>query len=169
MDKDAIKQRLEQIQLEQELFNAEQMLLSSKSNASRSRSVTVGTAFGGVTEISMRGDGGQALWCLMQPVEVIELIHQLAANVGCHINLQPRNDFSSWRGWNVTEQALLHGNGHAPVTDDFDTGMKVGLSAPTVLPEANLNLEIPNRSDEHVVATKKTVNRRSIKRAAKAS
>ena len=169
MDKVTLKQRLKQIQLEQELFNAEQGLNASKSNATRSRSMTVGTAFGGVTELSMRSDGGQTLWCLMQPVEVIELIHQLAANVGCRINLQPRSDFSSWRGWNVTEQALLHGNGHAPVTDDFDAGMKVGLSAPTALPETNVNFEIPNRSDEHVVATKKTVNRRNTKRAAKAS
>lgn len=169
MDKDAIKQRLEQIQLEQDLFNAEQALLGAKSNATRTRSMTVGTAFGGVTEISMRSNSGETFWCLMQPVEVIELIHQLAANVGCRINLQPRNDFSSWRGWNVTEQALLHGNGHAPVTDDFDAGMKVGLSAPTALPETDLNLEIPNRSNEHVVATKKTVNKRNTKRAAKAS
>lgn len=169
MNKATLKQRLKQIELERELFEAEQMLLSSKSNATRSRSMTVGTAFGGTTEISMRSNSGETFWCLMQPVEVIELIHQLAANVGCRINLQPRSDFSSWRGWNVTEQALLHGNGHAPVTDDFDTGMQIGLNAPTALPEANVNLEIPNRSDEHVVATEKTVKRRSTKRAAKTS
>ena len=68
----------------------------------RSRSIAVGTAFGGTTEIVMSGDSGN-LWCVMQAVEVVELIHQLAASVGCNIQLQPRDDFSSWRNWRVPE------------------------------------------------------------------
>lgn len=59
----------------------------------RARSVMVGTAFGGSTEISMRLNNGVSVWAILQPVETIELIHQLAANVGCHINVQPREDF----------------------------------------------------------------------------
>ena len=68
-------------------------------NRTRARSFNVGTCFGGVTEISMRGNNSSYLWCPLQPVEVIELINQLAANIGCHIQIVPRQDFASWREW----------------------------------------------------------------------
>jgi hypothetical protein len=164
MDKNLVKQKLEQIKLEQKLFDAEQRLRSLKSNMSRSRSVTVGTAFGGTTEISMRGDAGDALWCLLQPVEAIELIHQLAANVGCHIAIKPREDFSSWRGWKVTEEEKLHLQGHPPFAGEVPTADNVGASLPP--PEQQPGMKL-NRSNDDVVATKKTVNRRNTKRAAK--
>lgn len=164
MNKNTVKKRLEQLQLEQKLFDAEQQLRNAKSNATRSRSVTVGTAFGGVTEISMRGDAGEVLWCLLQPVEAIELIHQLAANVGCHIAIKPREDFSSWRGWKVTEEERLHLNGHPPFAGSVPTADNIGASLPP--PEQQPGMKL-NRSNDDVVATKKTVNRRSTKRAAK--
>ena len=164
MNKNTVKKRLEQLQLEQKLFDAEQLLRSTRSNATRSRSVSVGTAFGGVTEISMRGDSGEALWCLLQPVEAIELIHQLAANVGCHIAIKPREDFSSWRGWKVTEEEKLHLNGHPPFAGEVPTADNVGASLPP--PEQQPGMKL-NRSNDDVVATKKTVDRRSTKRAAK--
>jgi hypothetical protein len=67
-------------------------------NKNRSRSLTVGTAFGGTIEISMRGDYS-SLYALMQPVEVVELIEQLAASAGLQVALRPKQDFASWRGW----------------------------------------------------------------------
>lgn len=140
-------------------------------NNNRARSLSVGTAFGGVTEISMRADGGLHLWCIMQPVEVIELIHQLAANVGCHIHLQPRRDFSSWRDWKYTEEELAHyrgnqplpGVGHAPHVNDMAPHKDKGAVLPP--PEMQPGLKI-ERNNHEPVATKKTVNRRSTKRAA---
>ena len=63
------------------------------SELNRARSVTVGTAFGGVTELTMRANDGKTVFAIMQPVETIELIHQLAGNVGCHLALKPREDF----------------------------------------------------------------------------
>jgi hypothetical protein len=166
MNANTVKKRLEQIKLEQELFDAEQVLRSAQSNATRSRSVNVGTAFGGVTEISMRGDAGQALWCLLQPVEAIELIHQLAANVGCHIAIKPREDFSSWRGWKVTDEEKLHLQGHPPFAGDVPRAHNLGADLPP--PEQQPGMKL-NRSNDDVVATKKTVNRRNTKRAAKAT
>ena len=143
------------------------------SQLNRARSVTVGTAFGGTTEISMRANNGSNLWCILQPVEVIELIHQLAANVGCHINLQPRRDFSSWRDWKYTEEELAHyrgeqigpwraGSGHAPHVNDMAPHQNKGAVLPP--PEMQPGLKI-ERNDHEPVATKKTVNRRSTKRA----
>jgi hypothetical protein len=145
---------------------------SFASNASRARSITVGTAFGGTTEIGMRGDGGQSLWCLMQPVEVIELIHQLAANVGCHINLQPRRDFSSWRDWKYTEDELAYargqqaasGIGHVPHVNDMAPHQSKGQALPP--PEQQPGLKL-NRSDKNVVATEESGNRRIAKRTAR--
>ena len=144
------------------------------SQLNRARSVTVGTAFGGVTEVSMRSNNGSHLWCILQPVEVIELIHQLAANVGCHINLQPRRDFSSWRDWKYTEEELAHyggkqpepwrtGSGHAPHANDMASHQDKGAVLPPPEMQPGLNFE---RKQNEPVATKKTVNRRSTKRAA---
>lgn len=105
----------------------DQRLLRDRIAAStRAMSITVGTAFGGTTEISMRGDAGQSVWCIMQPVEVIELIHQLAANVGCHIALKPRKDFASWRDWRVSEEEQLKMNGWAPFVNDMAPFMQIG-------------------------------------------
>jgi hypothetical protein len=99
---------------------------SRMGDLNRARSITVGTAFGGTTEIGMRCNDGRFVWSLMQPVEVIELIHQLAANVGCHLSLAPRRDFSSWRDWRVSEEERLHLNGHPPFPNDMARHMGVG-------------------------------------------
>jgi len=69
----------------------------------RARSVSVGTAFGGAVDLTMRRPDGICTYAILQPVEAIELLHQLSAAVGCHLNLQPREDFSSWRKWSNAE------------------------------------------------------------------
>lgn len=115
------KKKLEKIQAKQDAQNFE-------SSLNRARSVTVGTCFGGTTELMMRGNDGSVLWTPMQPVEVIELIHQLAANVGCHIALAPRNDFSSWRDWRVSEAEKKHLQGHPPFVNDMAVFQRLGAS-----------------------------------------
>ncbi len=94
-------------------------------NQYRARSVTVGTAFGGAIEISMRRQDGTVVWGTLQPVEVVDLIHQLSATVGCNINVQPREDFASWRAWVCyTPEDLANNNGHVPprkVSDKYAT------------------------------------------------
>jgi hypothetical protein len=132
-----------------------------KASLNRARSVTVGTAFGGSTEISMRMNDGSTVWAIMQPVEVIELVHQLAANVGCHINLQPRNDFSSWRGWRVTEEERKHLNGHPPFANDISQHRHIG-GMPV---QPNLTLPAKEQENGETMAIEKTVKRRNTKRA----
>jgi hypothetical protein len=121
MKQSEYKQRLESFRLKEEVESYE-------ANLNRSRAIAVGTAFGGTTEVSMRGNGDKFLYCLMQPVEVIELIHQLAANVGCHIALKPREDFSSWREWRVSEAEKKHLNGQAPFVNDMAVFQQLGAS-----------------------------------------
>ena len=145
-------------------IQAQHDIANFKADLTRARSVTVGTAFGGVTEISLRGSNGDTLWCLLQPVEVIELIHQLSANVGCHIALKPREDFSSWRGWKVSDEERLLLKGHAPFAGEVPNADNMGANLPP--PEQQPGLKL-NRSNDDVVAIKKTVNGRSTKRAPK--
>jgi hypothetical protein len=95
-------------------FMQQQEVANRMGELSRARSVTVGTAFGGTIELSMRSSDGTHVWCILQPVEAIELIHQLAANVGCHIAIKPREDFSSWRGWKVSDEERSPLNGQPP-------------------------------------------------------
>lgn len=76
----------------------ENEFLSIKQNQNRARSITVGTAFGGIVEINMRSDIA-SVYAQMQPTEAIELIEQLAAGVGVEIAMRPKVNFASWRGW----------------------------------------------------------------------
>jgi hypothetical protein len=157
----------------------EKMSYESRVNdLNRARSVTVGTCFGGTTEVMMRGNDGSVLWTPMQPVEVIELIHQLAANVGCHIHLQPRQDFSSWRGWKITEEERLHLGGHPPFSNDMAPFNQVGIRG-AVNPQISQGVGggkggdadsyLIKEEQKDVMAIKKTVDKRSTKRASKAS
>jgi hypothetical protein len=72
---------------------------SIKNNISRARSITAGSCFNGIVEIIMRGDGNRYLWTPLTPSETGELIHQLAASIGCTAVIAPRTDFLSNRQW----------------------------------------------------------------------
>jgi hypothetical protein len=160
------KQKLKEFVSKQEEAN-----FSAELN--RARSVTVGTSFGGTTELMMRGNGGNVLWCTMQPVEVVELIHQLAANIGCHMALQPRNDFSSWREWRISEAEKKHLNRHPPFVNDMAVFQRVGMTGfDQKRAEAAIEEDIAQKEYEYVnggakrkelkheaVATKKIVNK----------
>jgi|TARA_R110001606_G_scaffold394123_1_gene564735 hypothetical protein len=138
-----------------------------EANDTRAQSVTVGTAGGGTVEITMRSPSGKFLWNTYQPVEVIELINQLAAGVGCHIQILPRQDFASWRDWKITPEELEHargvqpfqGVGHSPHPkmlgrEEYTAGMKQKVLSP-----------IKEFQEKENVATKKAVNKRSTKRS----
>lgn len=134
---------MKKIQKVLEEQNVIHQIRAAKAEETRARSISVGYAFGGTTEISMRSQDSTHLWVLMRPAEVIELINQLAANIGCHIHIQPRKDFASWRQWN----------------DDAMQNQRLSFSNQ----QPKLKIE---RNQNEPVAIKKTVNRRSTKRAA---
>jgi hypothetical protein len=155
-----------------------QRVAAHESNLNRARSITVGTSFGGTTEVSMRSEGNGFLYCIMQPVEVLELIHQLAANIGCHIAVKPRDDFGSWREWRVPESEKKHLQGHAPFVNDMAVFQRLGaIGFDQAQAEATMEHWLSQKEYEYVnggaqikkepkdekVATKKTVNRRSSK------
>lgn len=134
-------------------FQERVMIATQQGDYNRARSFTVGTTFGGVTEVGMRTNDGTYVWAPMQPVEVIEFIHQLAANVGCHINLAPRRDFASWRDWKYTEAELAHyrgeqalpGVGWPPHVNDMAPHMQLGANMPSPEQQPGLNFtEKPN-------------------------
>lgn len=136
MKKSEIIQKVKEINTNIELeqhekirrIEMEMSVESREGDRNRARSVTIGTAFGGTTEVMMRSDGGRHIWCNMQPVEVVELIHQLAANVGCNADLKPRKDFATWRDWRVSEAEKKHLNGHAPFVNDMAVFQQLGAS-----------------------------------------
>jgi hypothetical protein len=144
--------------------------------ATRARSVMVGTAFGGTSEICMRRADGTVTFALLQPVEVVELIHQMAASIGCHIHIQPRKDFSSWRAWKHSEEELAHfrgiqnqpGVGHPPhvKVDGAEEQYKTSLPPPEQQPGLQPAMMARSNKNEQTVADQKPVKRRSTKRAA---
>lgn len=71
---------------------------SIKDSRNRARSITVGTAFGGVCEVSLRSNANY-LYAQLQPTEVVELIEQLASGIGLDVALRPKVNFASYRGW----------------------------------------------------------------------
>lgn len=137
----------------------------------RIRGFTIGTAFGGTTEISMRVNNGDCYWGIFQPVEVVELIHQLAANIGCHIHILPRKDFATWRDWKYTEQELEwfrgaanNGVGWAPHPKGWHENQNVAATLPPPEQQPGLNIE---RKENELVAIEKPKNRRGSKRTSK--
>ena len=145
----------------------EQQWRDIQSNSLRARAISVGTLFGGTTEIIMRGDGDLRLWCVMQPVEVIELIHQLAANVGCHIHIQPRKDFASWRDWKVTDEEKKHLQWAPPFVNDMAPHSQVGANLPAPEQQPGLQPALMAKDGQNeTVATEKPKHKPSTKRAA---
>jgi hypothetical protein len=147
-----------------------------KERLNRARGITVGTAFGGTVEINMRANGGEFIWAILQPVETVELINQLAAAIGCHIHIQPREDFASWRHWKHSEEELAHfrgpgnklGNGHPPhAKSDGDEKYKTSL--PSLDKQPGLNPALRSDQNEQTVATEKPVKRDRAKRSATAA
>jgi hypothetical protein len=167
--KKANKQRLQNIVEERDVDNMQ-------ADLNRARSVTVGTAFGGITELMMRSNSGDVLWCILQPVEVIELIHQMAASIGCHIHVQPRRDFASWRDWKYTEEELAHYRGvqpwkavgWPPHPNEMGSYHQAGANLPAPEEQPGLQPNLMARSTKDAVATEKPKNRKNIKRSAKA-
>lgn len=84
-----------------------------KNNQCRARSFSVGTATGGIIEVSMRADIA-SLWYLLHPVEAVEMIEQLAAAAGLQVALRPKQDFTTWRSWDPTIPGCTHWVGAAP-------------------------------------------------------
>ena len=152
-----------------------QQLEAMEANESRAQSIAVGTAGGGSVDITMRGTTGKFLWNVYQPVEVIELINQLAAGIGCHIQIVPRQDFASWRDWKVTPEELerfrgvqpFQGVGHAPHSKiDVQAFKEIGGNLPHSNEQAGLpKPKIRVETEKENVATKKAVNKRSTKRS----
>jgi hypothetical protein len=94
-----LRQKINKLCEENEFFSIQQ-------NRNRARSITVGTAFGGITEINIRTDAG-SMYAQMQPTEVVELIEQLASGIGIEIVMRPKQNFASWRGWEeIIEQRI---------------------------------------------------------------
>ena len=126
-------------------------LQSRNADLNRARTISVGSAGGGTVEISMRCMNGDAIWYIMQPVEVIEYINQMAAIVGCHIHVKPREDFASWRRWKTPDDELKRLNGHPPFASDIDSEiMKIGADIPEPEMQAGLNFSIENEEQVEV-------------------
>ena len=100
------RQKIQNLYEENELASLEQ-------NRTRARSFSIGATTGGIIEVSMRGDYSN-LWYLLQPVEAVEMINQLAAAAGIEVAMRPRQDFASWRSWDTSLPPSVHWMGSAP-------------------------------------------------------
>lgn len=140
-----------------------------ESMLTRCRAMTIGSAGGGIVEIIMRSNEGYHTWNHLQPVEVIELIHQLAGQVGCHIAVQPRKDFASWREWNITEEEQKHFGPWPPQPDMRGLMTDTAMKLPPQAEQAGLSPSNLNLGEEDALAIKKAVNGRATKQSRKTS
>lgn len=146
-------------------IHSKQHLQIVEDGLNRARSITVGTAFGGTIEMCMRIDG-RTVWAILQPVEALELAHQIAAAAGCHIAMRPREDFGSWREWKAESSMSPQfpaWSSHPPSAENTQIPR-----SQLPLPEKQPGMKT-TRSNKNAVATKKTVNGRSAKRTASAA
>lgn len=156
MSEKEVAKKLKKIELEKELFLRQHELRSMHQSLTRGRSINVGNAFGGTVEISIRGEDN-SLWVLLQPVEVIELIHQLAGNIGCHIHVKPRDDFASWREWKDSSQ-LASGNPSDHLLD-YDKNQLIATKLPPPAEQPGVKKIKNSRNKNEPLAIKKSNNK----------
>lgn len=136
---------------------------SIQASETRARSITIGTSFGGTSEITMRKNDGTCVWAALQPVEVVELIHQMAANIGCHINLQPRNDFSSWRNWKI-EPEMIQGGTHPPFVSSIHPHEARAKKLPKPEEQPGLQPKLMAKGELDKIKEEKNVKTKRIKK-----
>jgi len=135
---------------------------SFKQEKFRAQSIMVGKVGSGTTEISLRGLDGSYLFIVLHPTEIIELLHQLAANTGCTVDITPREDFASYRSWpNSTQEKNNTGAfvPHATFTAGFE---KIGLS--DTVSDRDTKAKEHDRAEE-IMAANKSANKGRIKGA----
>jgi len=108
-----VRKKQSNIDAKIEQFTKECQLADFMQRKKMARSVSVGSAGGGIIEVSMRGDFAD-LFMHLKPPEVMELIGQLAAGSGIEICARPKNDFSSWRSWDPSLPESVAWLGAAP-------------------------------------------------------
>jgi len=164
MDEDIRKKLEEDFEKKMREVEIEMQIQNRRGDNKRARSVSVGTCFGGQTELLMRANDSSVVWAPMNPVEVVELIHQLAANVGCHIHIQPRNDFASWRKWKVEPHMNPNNPAFPPFVNDMAPFTQLGANMSQHLPGLSPKIEKDNEN-EKLMAIEKPKNRRTTKRS----
>ena len=106
-------QRQSKIRKEIQEIHEQNELAALKSNQSRARSISIGSANGGMVEIILRGELN-SMWYILHPVEAVELLEQLASSCGIEIIKRPKQDFSSWRSWELDQPNSSYWKGAAP-------------------------------------------------------
>lgn len=105
---------------------------------SRARSITVGTAFGGIVEIVMRNEFS-TMYSILQPVEAVEIMEQIAAGCGIEIAMRPKQNFTSWREWSMdNDNSNCYMKGSAPWQLE---GQEFGKKLQAVREDMQLELE----------------------------
>lgn len=107
------KKQPSKIRQEIESIYEQNELAALKSAQNRGRSITVGQVNGGLVEVSIRSDIS-SLYYILHPVEVVEIMEQLAAASGVEIAKRPKQDFSAWRSWELERPEAAHWRGSAP-------------------------------------------------------
>ena len=96
-------------------INSSNEYYSIKSSQRRARSITCGTAFNGTVEVTVRTEA-DFIYAVLHPPEVVELIHSMAAIIGCNVKVTPRQDFATWREW-ANEYPVPIGEEECPIPE----------------------------------------------------
>lgn len=113
MNKKKPLQRQSKTRKEIEEIYEQNELAALKANQNRARSISVGSASGGLIEIILRGEHN-SMWYILHPVEAVEFLEQLASSCGIEILKRPKQDFTSWRSWELDQPNSAHWKGAAP-------------------------------------------------------
>jgi hypothetical protein len=74
----------------QEKLDLELAFLARQGDLCRGRSLAIGVSLNGVIEIVIRHNNGQCAWVVLNTHEVVTLVHQIAAALGCCVTLEPQ-------------------------------------------------------------------------------
>lgn len=144
---DEMRQKIHSFHEENEFYN---MVDNTRH---RGRSLTVGNGYSGVIEVSIRNEFNH-MWIIMQPVEAVEIIEQIAAACGIEIAMRPKQNFTSWRSWNFenVEENFNHIKGSSPHQLEGQESMKRLQQARE---EVNYEIQVKKMELEKVKEIKK--------------
>ena len=130
-------------------------------NRNRARSITVGTCFGGIVEVSMRGDFG-SMHTPLHPVEAVEFLEQLAAACGLEIAMRPKQNFSTWRAWDEEDAGYWKGSADYQVKMITDEKALKGLHLEIELEKRREILKLAAQDEVRQIAAQILENQKQL-------
>jgi len=96
----------QEFQIKMQELDHQMSLEHRKSDFNRARSISVGTTFNNMTDLSIRSNDGICYWVPMHAHEVVRLIDQLALSINCQVEFKEKLISTPWNQKEVVKSNI---------------------------------------------------------------